>query len=82
MKSATQIAIDRLTQTVTDLETVQESAEALIATTAQAIRDSANDPVALNALADKLDADKATLAKAVSDNTPAAAPAADPTATA
>lgn len=64
--------LDRLKASVTALTTVAASSEALMGRLAQLIRDNANDPVALNALADEIDADTAGLAEAVAANTPAA----------
>lgn len=64
--------IDRLTASVTALTTVDDSLVALVGNLAQLIRDNAADPAALNSLADKLDAESAKVAAAVTDNTPAA----------
>lgn len=64
--------IDRLTASVTNLTTVDASLVTLVGNLAQLLRDSASDPAAINALADKLDAEAATVAQAVTDNTPAA----------
>jgi len=64
--------LDRLTASVAALKTVDASAAAMIAGLAQQIRDAGTDPVALAALADDIDADKAALAAAVAANTPAA----------
>lgn len=66
------VEIDRLTASVTALTTVDDSLVALVGNLAQAIRDNASDPVALNALADKLDAESTKVAAAVTANTPAA----------
>ena len=63
---------DALNEKVTELETVQEGAVTLLGTLAQEIRDNAGDPVAIAALADRIDADKQKLADAVAANTPAA----------
>jgi hypothetical protein len=66
-------ALGRLTQEVSDLTAVDESVLILIDGLATQIRDAAsiNDTDALNALADKLDAEKSKLAAAVTANTPA-----------
>lgn len=64
--------IDRLTASVTSLTTVDDSLVALVGNLAQTIRDNATDPAALNALADKLDAESTKVADAVTANTPAA----------
>lgn len=64
--------IDRLTASVTNLTTVDASLVTLVGNLAQLLRESASDPAAINALADKLDAEAATVAQAVTDNTPAA----------
>lgn len=60
---------DGLNDKITELETVQESAVALLGTLAQEIRDAAGDPAAIQALADRIDADKTKLAAAVEANT-------------
>ena len=62
--------LDRLTASVTAIKDVADSAVALIAGLAQQIRDLANSPAALTALADQLDADKQELADAITANTP------------
>ena len=64
--------LDRLTASVAAEDTVIDSAVALINGLAQQIRDHANDPAALNALADDIDAKSAALSEAVTANTPAA----------
>ncbi len=64
--------LDRLTQAVADEKTVTASAIALMTNLSQRIRDNADNPTALAALADELDANKAALAQAIIDNTPAA----------
>lgn len=71
--------IDRLTASVASLTTAEQSSNALLAQLSQLIRDNANDPAALNALADSIDADTAEITAAVVANTPAApAPAPEP----
>lgn len=67
-------ALARLTAEVQETRTVVASAAALIGGLAAQIRDAIGDEVALNALADQLDADQATLSQAIADNTPATAP--------
>ncbi len=52
--------------------TVNESAIVLLARLSQAIKDAGVDPVKLKALTDAIDANAASLAQAVTDNTPAA----------
>jgi ABC-type transporter Mla subunit MlaD len=64
--------IDRLTASVAALTTAEQSSNALLAQLSQLIRDNANDPAALNALADSIDADTAEITAAVVANTPAA----------
>lgn len=66
--------LDRLTTEVSETETVVDSAIALITGIAQQLRDAVaqNNPAAITALADKLDAKQAELAAAVTANTPAA----------
>lgn len=64
----------RLTAAVERDETVNQSAITLLNSLSQLIRDNADDPAALNALADKLDAQQQQLADAVVANTPAAPP--------
>ena len=65
-------ALDRITAEVSESRTATDSALALIAGLVTQIRDNANDPAALTALADSLDAQQADLAAAVTENTPAA----------
>lgn len=65
-------ALDNLTAKVEAQTTVIDSAATLLATLAQEIRDNAGDEEALNALADRVDANTAELAEAVQANTPAA----------
>lgn len=62
--------LDRLTTEVTETATVIDSAIVLIGGLAQQIRDLQNDPAALSALADSLDAKQAELAAAVAAGTP------------
>ena len=65
-----QADIDRLKVSVAQNTSAVESAKALLAGLAQQIRDAADDPAELNALADQVDAATAGLAQAVVDNTP------------
>lgn len=82
--------LDRLTASVAAEEGAVTSLTTLVTGLADLIRNSANDPAALNALADSLDAETATINAAVVANplptpapapapTPATAPAAAPT---
>lgn len=63
--------LQRLTDEVTEMKTVNQSAISLLQNLSQLIRDRANDPVALNALADSMDSETKALADAVTANTPA-----------
>lgn len=63
-------ALNRLMASVSTLTNVSASAITLITGLAQAVRDAADDPEQLNALADQLDADAANLANAITTNTP------------
>lgn len=63
-------ALDRLTSEVSETSTAVDSVLALVEGLAQQIRDAAEDPVKLNALADELDAKQAAIAAAVTANTP------------
>lgn len=69
--------LDRLTTSVTNVNTKADSIIALVNGLAQQIRDNAADPAALGALADQLDADSQKLADAVAANTPPTDPAPD-----
>ena len=64
-------AIEDLTSHVDRATTVAAGAVTLIGGLAQQLRDNANDPAAIEALADKLDASSDALAAAVEANTPA-----------
>lgn len=66
--------LDTLTQKVEDSVTVQESAIELLNQLAQLLRDGANDPAAILALADRLEAERQKVADAIVANTPAAEP--------
>jgi peptidoglycan hydrolase CwlO-like protein len=72
-------ATDRLTASVAALTSAEKSAVALLGQLAQLIRDNAEDPAALNKIADDIDADTTEIAAAVVANTPAAPPAPEPT---
>lgn len=63
-------ALDRLTSEVSETSTAIDSVLALVEGLAQQIRDAADDPVKLNALADELDAKQQAIAAAVAANTP------------
>jgi len=65
-------ALDNLTAKVAANTTVVESAITLIGGLADQLRAAANDPAAVNALADQLDTEDAKLANAITTNTPAA----------
>lgn len=65
-------AMDHLRAEVARAQSVMAAATTLITTVAGHIRDNAEDPVALNALADSLDSSAAGLASAVTENTAAA----------
>jgi chromosome segregation ATPase len=67
---AMSIELDNLTREVTEIGTTVDSAVTLITGLAQQIRDLQNDPVALAALANSLDAKANELAAAVAANTP------------
>jgi hypothetical protein len=69
-------ALDRLTREVGEMVAAVKAATDVIAAVPQQIRDNAADPVALNGLADKLDAAQADLAAAAALISPAADPAA------
>jgi hypothetical protein len=62
--------VDTVIAKVTELETVNDSAIALLGQLAQLIRDNSTDQTALLALADRIDQDKTKMADAVVANTP------------
>lgn len=64
--------LQRLTDEVAETKQLAASSVTLINGLAQQIRDNANDPAALNALADDLDGSNKEIADAVTANTPAA----------
>lgn len=61
----------RLQAETAEITTVVDSAVAMIEGLAAQVRDNANDPAALNALADQLDANANRLGAAIASNTPA-----------
>lgn len=61
--------LTQLTADVAQLESVDESAIALITGLAQEIKDAGTDPVALKALTDRMEAESTKLAGAVTANT-------------
>ena len=63
--------MQNLTDKVTDIESVDQSAATLLAGLSQMLRDNANNPQQVRALADRLDQSKQQLAQAVAANTPA-----------
>jgi hypothetical protein len=65
-------AVARMTASVEAEETVQASLLTSYAGLAQLVRDNKTNPAALDALADKIDADAAAMAAAVVANTDAA----------
>lgn len=62
--------LTKITSEVAETRTVVESAVVLLDELGQLIRDNADDPAALRALADDLDSQQAALAAAVAANTP------------
>src|SRR5688572_27389317 len=66
--------LDALRREVEENNTVMQSAATLLGNLAQQIRDMAEDPAALRALADEMDANTSQLAAAVTANTPPAEP--------
>jgi len=73
-----QAEIARLQQDIQDLVVVEDAAIALIENLALQIRSNMNDPVALDAIATSLEAQKDRLAAAVAANTPADVPSSAP----
>jgi hypothetical protein len=67
--------LERLTASVAAQTDVITSAQTLLGELSSLIRNAVNDPVALAAIADQVDANSAQLAAAVTENTPAAPPA-------
>lgn len=66
-------ALERLKADVAEAKTIEQSAITLLNGLSQQIRDNVGDEDALNALADDLDAQNASLADAVAQNTTAPA---------
>ena len=64
------MTLDDIQAKVTAETSVIDSAVTLLGQLAQLIRDNANDPTKLQALADSIDADTGKLAAAVTANTP------------
>lgn len=72
--------LTKLTEEVTEIKTVSQSAITLIQGISQRLEEAKTDPVKIQALADELDATSAALAAAVAANTPASEePAPTPT---
>jgi hypothetical protein len=69
MPSPTDPAIDRLAASVTAISGAADSAVALLNGLGQMIRDAADDPAQVNALADLVDAKASELGAAVAANT-------------
>ena len=63
--------LDRITAEVSEMKSAADSAVVLLDTIAAKLRELANDPAAIAALADELDASGSALAAAVVRNTPA-----------
>jgi hypothetical protein len=63
--------LQRLTDEVSEMKSVTQSAATLLGSLSQLIRDNANNPAALNALADDIDSSNKQLADAITANTPA-----------
>ena len=63
--------LQKLTDAVTALKSVDESAIALLKQLADQVKANANDPAAILKLADEINAEAANLAAAVTANTPA-----------
>lgn len=64
--------LDRLSSEVAENTSVTQSAITLLGNLSEQLRALANDPAAINALADTLDANSNALAAAVTANTPTA----------
>lgn len=62
-------AIDRLTARVENMESASDSAVTFIQGVGQMIRDAADDPAALDALATRLDAKAQSIGDAIAANT-------------
>jgi hypothetical protein len=79
MANAFDTAVENLTATVQQTTDLEASAITLINGIAGQMKQNANDPTKINALADKLKSVNEALANAVTANTPAGAPAGDAT---
>lgn len=66
------VDLTRLTAAVEKDKTVEQSAITLLGQLSALLRANADDPTAINALADQLDAQSSALSDAVVANTPAA----------
>lgn len=66
------MTLDELKAKVDAQTTVIKSAETLLGQLAQMLRDAANDPAKVQAIADELDANTSELAASIQANTPAA----------
>lgn len=69
------VELDRLSEEVKEAKDVQTGASKLLGELSTLIRNNASDPVAMNKLADDLDASNQALAAAVLANTPGGPPA-------
>jgi hypothetical protein len=65
------VDLTKITAAVSKAKTVDESAVLLLAQLSALLRANADDPAAINALADQLDAQSTSLADAITANTPA-----------
>jgi hypothetical protein len=63
--------LQRLTDEVAEMKSLQQSAITLLGNLSQMIRERANDPAAINALADDIDSSNKQMADALAANTPA-----------
>lgn len=72
MEKSMSASLDRLKEEVAENNTLIGSVTTLLSELSERIRENAEDPVALNALANDLDAQNAALAAAVEANTPTA----------
>lgn len=77
MTAASQAAMARLTAAVAANTTVDGSILELVTRLAADIRENADNPAALNAMADQLEADNAKITAKVLENTPAEEPPAE-----
>lgn len=65
------VSLDKLKEKVEKIISASDSAEALLSGLSQEIRELKDDPVQLEALADRIDAEAEELSAAVLANTPA-----------